>query len=659
VPGTDLLPRQGQRRATAAAGLPEHPRVTAIVVPSGPVEPTVRLAAELTAIRRIGEVVVVARDGAARPADLPAGAAWLSPRGPLGVAGGFRHGADARPDSDVYVLLADAVLLSERTVEGCLALLARDGVGIVGPTLVDADGIHPGAHRLTPLYGVPRRRRAARPGEPAEVAFVGTAVLFIRAACHRQVPMDTRYFLGYEAADLARRARSAGWRVMVSPAQAWRTGGGGTPLRTHAYFTTRNRIWFARLYGGPVRGGAVAAWLAAGPLPRSAASDLLRGRDVGSARFAWHGLIDGLGTLPPADRPFPDEPRPARWERLPRPPGAGRAAVPAVLTSPARAASGTGRDRARAVWVTRAAPLTGGTQTTYLTMASGLADDLRRIAAVAGPWAAARFAAGVLRHAPTVARSRRLDVADRAMAGRDWTFRPQPGVRLRLPGSVFGHAREVYCRQAYAARPGYAPARGEAVVDLGAGEGLFSMLAAAAGASLVLAVETRGECFSRLSTYTAANGLTGRITMDTATVTAGGGTRPGTAREPVGNQRGGVPACTVAELLARHGLRRVDLVKIDLDGAEFALFAEPAWLDRVDRIVMEVHPEHGDPAALQRVLTEHGFASVLLDNGLAPTPTLTRAASGYLYARHRRGAPHPRAGSVSPVTAAARPDGAA
>jgi FkbM family methyltransferase len=637
--------------------------VTAIVVPSWPVEPTVRLVAELTAIRRIGEVVVVARDGAARPADLPAGTAWLSPRGPLGVAGGFRHGADARPDSDVYVLLADAVHLSEWTVEGCLALLARDGVGIVGPTLVDADGIHPGAHRLTPLYGVPRQRRAARPGEPAEVAFVGTAVLFIRAACHRQVPMDTRYFLGYEAADLARRARPAGWRVMVSPAQAWRTGGGGTPRRTHAYFTTRNRIWFARLYGGPVRGGAVAAWLAAGPLPRSAASDLLRGRDVGCARFGWHGLIDGLGPLPAADHPFADEPRPARWERLPRPPGVPRPAGRAVLTNPARAAgwpaATSGRGRARAVWVTRAAPLTGGTHTTYLTMASGLADDLRRIATVAGPGAAARFAAGVLRHAPMVAHSRRLDAADRAMAGRDWTFRPQPGVRLRLPGSVFGRAREIYCRQAYAARPGYAPARGEAVVDLGAGEGLFSMLAAAAGASPVLAVEARSECFSRLTTFAAANGLAGRITLDPATVTAGGGSRPGAAREPAVGQGGGAPARTVAELLARHGLRRVDLVKIDLGGAEFALFTEPAWLDSVDRIVMEVHPEHGDPAALQRVLTEHGFASVLLDNGLAPTPTLTRAASGYLYARRRRGAPHPRAGGGSPATAAARPDGAA
>jgi len=648
----------------------EPARATAVIVHWGPVEPTARLAARLARMSRIEGIVIVANDGAARPAELPASAEWLVPRTNLGFAGGFRLGAAARPDSDAYLLLNNDVRLPERTLDACLDLLTRDGVGIVGPTLLNADGIHPSPDRPTSLFAMRRRRGAIQPGEPADVDFVAGAVLLIRAECHRQAPMDTRYFLAYEEADLAWRARAAGWRVVVSPHQAWHTGAGLIPGNTSTYFTTRNRIWFARVHGSPGRGVAVALWLALGAVPRSAGSDLLRGRGVARCRFAWHGLLDGIGPLPPVDRQFPDEPRPALWEKThqPRanrvtnrteiPPAAGtrEPAVPAGSvgsTHPRRAAQDTG-----------AAPLTGGAATAYLTLATELASDLRGIAAVAGLTAAARFAAAVAAHAPAVARTHQLDAADRAMVGRDWTFRPQSGVRIRLPGSAFGGARKMYCRRVYTARPGFAPARGESVVDLGANQGLFSVLAASAGASRVLAVDAQRRFAPMLAGHAAANGVADRIELVHALVGARSGVLAAAGHRHAASRWGEeVPTPRLADLLDRHGLRQVDLMRIDIEGSEFALLNEPGWLDRVGRIVMEVHPEHGHPAALQHVLAEHGFTSLLLDDCLAPTPTLAHASLGYLYARRRIAVPRlARAHtepSANPLPEPASPGGAA
>lgn len=670
-------------------------RTTAVIVHWGAVEPTVRLAQRLDRLARLSDLVVVANDDGARPDGLPQRAGWLVPGRNLGFAGGFRFGADARRDADAFLLLNNDVWLPEPTFDACLDLLAQPGVGIVGPTLVDADGIHPGPRRLTALYTLPRRQRWGGPPAPADVEFVTGSVLFLRAECHRLVPMDTRYFLGHEDADLARRARAAGWRVMVSPYQAWHAGGESTPGNTSAYYRVRNRIWFARVHGRRWQAAAVALCLAGYTLPRAAASDLLRGRGVARCRFAWHGLFDGVGPLPPRDRPHPDEPRTARWERAARaarhrhrdlthPPGPATRAGPGTLsphptggahvTSPAVATAESGGP-AKATAPAPPAPRTGesgpspavGEPAAAAGRATGrraarrrigaalahrgaqaglLASDLRRINAVAGPAAAAVFAAAVTRHAPTVARTGRLDAADRAMAvGRWWTFRPLPGVRVRLPGTAFGGAREMYCRGVYTARPGYAPAPGESVVDLGANQGLFSLLAAAAGASRVLAVEAQRAFAGQLAAHATANGCAGRIELVHALVGAGSGVLSDpAARVAATHWAGDVPELTIAELLDGHGLGHVDLMKIDIEGSEFALFAEPGWLDRVGRIVMEVHPQHGDPAALRRVLDEHGFTSVLLDNGLCPTPSLAGASSGYLYAR--RAAPGGPAGGA-------------
>jgi FkbM family methyltransferase len=53
---------------------------------------------------------------------------------------------------------------------------------------------------------------------------------------------------------------------------------------------------------------------------------------------------------------------------------------------------------------------------------------------------------------------------------------------------------------------------------------------------------------------------------------------------------GTVPAVTVDSIMAEMGVTFVDLLKIDIEGAELAVFQNPsAWIDRVGVIVIELH----------------------------------------------------------------------
>jgi hypothetical protein len=86
------------------------------------------------------------------------------------------------------------------------------------------------------------------------------------------------------------------------------------------------------------------------------------------------------------------------------------------------------------------------------------------------------------------------------------------------------------------------------------------------------------------------------------------------------------------ELLERHRVESVDFLKIDIEGSEFDLFrGAPAWLHRVRRIAMEVHPEFGPVAELARAIGSRGMKVEFRDNGLEAVEAIP-AEGGYLYA---------------------------
>jgi FkbM family methyltransferase len=64
-------------------------------------------------------------------------------------------------------------------------------------------------------------------------------------------------------------------------------------------------------------------------------------------------------------------------------------------------------------------------------------------------------------------------------------------------------------------------------------------------------------------------------------------------REAEHGETGTVPAIDIPGIMARAGVDRIPLLKIDIEGAEGPLFAENsgAWLGKVDNLVVELHGE--------------------------------------------------------------------
>jgi len=97
---------------------------------------------------------------------------------------------------------------------------------------------------------------------------------------------------------------------------------------------------------------------------------------------------------------------------------------------------------------------------------------------------------------------------------------------------------------------------------------------------------------------------------------------------------------SVPQVISAYQIGRIGLMKIDIEGGEFAVFSDEedlSWLDQVDQVVMEVHGNFGDAAALVGRLRQHGSASTAslltcattLEPGSAPPPAgLTMPTSG-------------------------------
>jgi FkbM family methyltransferase len=89
-------------------------------------------------------------------------------------------------------------------------------------------------------------------------------------------------------------------------------------------------------------------------------------------------------------------------------------------------------------------------------------------------------------------------------------------------------------------------------------------------------------------------------------------------------------AITVEELMKTYGMEHVDFLKMDIEGAEFAIFRDSAhWLDRVDNLAMEVHNTVGDPTEIIQRLQQENFCVKWLDDAGYPSD---QRNAGYIYA---------------------------
>jgi FkbM family methyltransferase len=69
-----------------------------------------------------------------------------------------------------------------------------------------------------------------------------------------------------------------------------------------------------------------------------------------------------------------------------------------------------------------------------------------------------------------------------------------------------------------------------------------------------------------------------------------------------------VPAITVSEICEKYGLQDIDLLKVDIEGAEEAMFADAGFLSRVKAGIIELHGQYSKQR-FDKDLTKWGFVS--------------------------------------------------
>lgn len=263
-----------------------------------------------------------------------------------------------------------------------------------------------------------------------------------------------------------------------------------------------------------------------------------------------------------------------------------------------------------------------------------LARELVNVGRHAPAGVTARFVANLALALPAIAREGTLAPADRRFGDAPIEL---PSASLRWPGRHFGLIRELVFRRVYEARPGFEVVHGDVVVDLGANCGLFTCMAAARGARVV-AIEAQRGFIEEIEQNAALNGLSARVTPVWAMVHGDHGVfASADVRQRASHMRGlEPPDRELSEILDAHGIDRVDLLKMDIEGSEFGLFAAPgAWLGRVRRIVAEVHAGHGDARALMGRIRDAGFDVTRLDADLLEADPPWDAPSQFFFCARR------------------------
>jgi len=202
---------------------------------------------------------------------------------------------------------------------------------------------------------------------------------------------------------------------------------------------------------------------------------------------------------------------------------------------------------------------------------------------------------------------RLLRLRPSSASARVRTIRLRDGTRLsyrRNRGDIQS-IREIWLMPTY--EPPFAADRLNVVVDLGANIGLASIyFARRLGARTVVAVEPDPANALLLRRNLEQNGiraivLEAAVGRDDGTASFAPSLESNLGRLTGDGQGRPVRVMSMPTVLDRLGSRRVDLLKIDIEGGEGELFAgDTTWLQRIDAIMMEFHP---GAAAVEPIVT--------------------------------------------------------
>lgn len=208
----------------------------------------------------------------------------------LAVNTGFAEGASrgiGRSSAAILVLLnPDAELMPGAIAAIVDAAARRPDAGLFAFAVHRRDGcIETVGHLLAPGGLNAARGPGDGPGvlqNEAEVALPSGAAMAVRRVVIREVGAFVPAWFAYgDEADLALRARRAGWRTWAIPsARAVHTGSADTPEK--AYLVERNRIW---------------VWASHLPLARGATDSLLRLCWMGVTTLQGRGALGRVGPI--------------------------------------------------------------------------------------------------------------------------------------------------------------------------------------------------------------------------------------------------------------------------------------------------------------------------------------------------------------------------
>jgi FkbM family methyltransferase len=73
-----------------------------------------------------------------------------------------------------------------------------------------------------------------------------------------------------------------------------------------------------------------------------------------------------------------------------------------------------------------------------------------------------------------------------------------------------------------------------------------------------------------------------------------------------------VPSFTISRLMHDYGVKAIDVMKVDIEGEEAKVFADPEFLPRTNMIAIELHGAYG-PECFQRDIAPYGFSVKMPD----------------------------------------------
>jgi len=231
------------------------------------------------------------------------------------------------------------------------------------------------------------------------------------------------------------------------------------------------------------------------------------------------------------------------------------------------------------------------------------------------------FLLRTFRNGLRVARAHRQNRSCARVVLRDGTCLEHPPGRVGFIQTIL----EVWHENSYAPGKFYRPAKDDIVIDAGANVGLFSIwMARQAPQCRIVALEPFAENFVFLKRNLAAAEVQRATALQMALggssgwgQMVAGGTRSLdhhlVVHEDLKPDTQAIPVLSLADLLDKIGAPRIAFLKVDIEGAEHAVFAkvDQNTMNRIDHVAIEYH-EHLSP----------GVCKLLVER-LEPTHSLT------------------------------------